>query len=81
MSNWSNQSLARITVKDALSPGDTFSFDGMAAISYDLFQGNLQPNRAYYAIQTILDIGGLSALPTDMVKTVKQSGDGSGGIV
>ena len=80
MGNWSNQSHARITVKDALTPSNTFSFDGMAATAYDMWESKLNPNGAYFAIQTILDIGGLSALPTDMVRSMKQSGDGSGGI-
>lgn len=67
---WTNENLARVTVKDAISPSDSFSFDGIATSgSYTT------PNDTYKAIQYILAVGGLSAVKSGITRTVKQGDD------
>ena len=73
---WTNATIAKINVKDANSPGDSFTFDGMAAINYqDTASGSNNPYNAYSAIQMILNIGGLSAIRSGITRTVKQGDD------
>lgn len=73
---WTNANIAKINVKDANSPGDSFTFDGMAANLTSSQADYIQPFGAYAAIQHILDIGGLSAVQEGIVRTIKQEDDG-----
>lgn len=72
---WTNANIAKINVKDANSPGDSFTFDGMAAIATTEAPDSTNPNIAFSAIQAILDIGGLSATRTGITRTIKQGDD------
>ena len=74
---WTNADISKITVKNATSPGDSFTFDGMAAAVYSDVSMNdaNNPGMAYSAIQMILDIGGLSAVRAGITRTVKQGDD------
>ena len=73
---WTNADIAKVAVKDALVPSNTFYFDGMAAAFTGQFVQFTDPAGTYGAIQQILDIGGLSATVTGITRTIKQ-GDGS----
>ena len=73
---WTNALIAKINVKDANSPGDSFTFDGMATSLTSAQADYIQPFGAYAAIQHILDIGGLSATDVGIVRTIKQEDDG-----
>ena len=73
---WTNANIAKITVKDANSPGDSFTFDGMAAQAHSSSPNANNPVYAFAAIQAILDIGGLSATRTGITRTIKQGDDG-----
>lgn len=70
---WTDPNIAKITVKDAVSPGDTFNFDGMAARNSSQQSSYIQPYGVYPAIQAILDIGGLSAVQSGITRTIKQT--------
>lgn len=74
--SWTNANIAKITVKDANVPTNTFSFDGMATNLTSAQADYIQPFGAYAAIQQILDIGGLSATDAGIVRTIKQEDDG-----
>ena len=71
--SWTNQNVARISVKEALVPSNSFSFEGMNAAN-SAYSYSLDPDDMVHAINDILDIGGLSATANGVTRTIKQEG-------
>ena len=64
---WTNESKAKLTVKDALEPSNYFSFEG---VNGGTIAGS--PQNFVDAANHLLNIAGLSATITGITRTVKQ---------
>lgn len=67
MSTWTASSLAKLTVKRADEPSETFTFDGVCGEA-----GAGSPEDFIGAANSLLNIAGMSATITGMTRTIKQ---------
>lgn len=67
---WTNESKAKLTVKDAITPNNYFNFEG---VNGGTIAGG--PENFVNAANHLLNIAGLSATITGITRTVKQGDD------
>ena len=75
--SWSNETSARVSVKDASTPGVSYSFEGMNS-NNSAFAYSLVPSNFLRAINMTLSIVGKEAQFSGITRTVKQEGVSDG---